>query len=273
MTKLCGEVKALSGPIGGGVHVTDTKYVYADGSPSEVKRNWYKSRMVFPTIQIGDTQLSKVFVANDQLGHDIAGNIHVGDKVCFFTYGHLLRKQVIIGVKSEKGPSFTMPARGLMSGLLWYAVFSPIVVGIPAIIIGMILGMVAGKAGTAYGLLLGVLYAVGISWFSGYRFYKTFQEMRASNSRFGFRRSILDRADASGCDGYVRAAIPKAESPILTLLKRWPPLFLRPRLRANAGRLSGRVAMANVERGRESPACAVHNSNLSSTDQARGFPQ
>src|SRR5882672_3417584 len=105
MTKICGEVTALSGPIGGGVHTHDTKYVYLDGSPSTVKRNWYKSRMEFPEIRIGDTQLNKVFVANDQLGHDIAGNIKPGDRVCLFIYGHLLRKKVIIGVKSEKGPS------------------------------------------------------------------------------------------------------------------------------------------------------------------------
>ena len=39
--------------------------------------------------------------------------------------------------------------------------------------------MVGGKHGTAFGLLLGVLYAVGISWFSGFRFYKAYQEMRA----------------------------------------------------------------------------------------------
>ena len=152
MPKICGEVKTLSGPIGGGVHTYDTKYVHLDGSaPSTVKRNWYKSRMVFPVIQVGDTQLNNVFVANDQLGHDIDENIKLGDRVCFFTYGHLLRKQVIIGVKSEKGTSFVMPASGFASGLLWYAVFSPIVVGIPAVIIGMIVGMLGGKRGTAFG--------------------------------------------------------------------------------------------------------------------------
>jgi hypothetical protein len=181
MTKICGEVRALSGPIGGGVHVQDTKYIYADGSPSETKRNWYKSRMMFPSIQVGDTHLDKVLVANDQLGHEIAGNIKVGDRACFFTYGHLLRKQVIIGVKPDHGPSFLMPASGFASGLLWYAAFSPIVVGIPAVIIGMLVGMLAGKAGTAYGLLFGILYAVGMSWFSGYRFFKAYKEMRSSS--------------------------------------------------------------------------------------------
>jgi hypothetical protein len=179
VAKICGEVTAISDPVGGGVHTTQTRYVYADGSPDEIKTNWYKSRMFFPLIQVGDSQLKKVLVANDQLGHDIASNIQQGDRVCLYTYGHLLRKQVIIGVKAEKGTSLLMPARGLVSGLFWYAVFSPIIVGIPAVIIGMILGMVGGKQGTAFGLMLGVLYAVGISWFSGFRFYKAYQEMRA----------------------------------------------------------------------------------------------
>src|SRR5262249_33992955 len=141
---------------------------------------WYKSRMFFPLIQVGDSQLKKVLVANDQLGHDIASNIRQGDRVCLYTYGHLLRKQVIIGVKAEKGASLLMPPRGLVSGLLWYAVFSPLIVAIPAVIVGMILGMLGGKQGTALGLMLGILYAVGISWFSGFRFYQAYQEMRSS---------------------------------------------------------------------------------------------
>jgi len=40
-----------------------------------------------------------------------------------------------------------MPASGFASGLLWYAVFSPIVVGIPAVIIGMIVGMLGARGG------------------------------------------------------------------------------------------------------------------------------
>ena len=35
-----------------------------------------------------------------------------------------------------------------------------------AVGVGTIVGMVGGKQGTALGLLLGVLYAVGMSWFS-----------------------------------------------------------------------------------------------------------
>src|SRR5262249_24965140 len=179
MAKLCGEVKIIEKPVGGGMHHTTTEYQYSDGS-TETKQNWYKSRMFFPTIQIGTgPALNKVLVANDQLGHDIADNVRPGDNVCMFTYGHLLRKQCIIGVKSDKG-TFAMPGRGFASGLFWYAVFSPIVVGIPAAIIGMIVGMLGGQQGTAMGLMFGVLYAIGISWYSAYRFYTAYKEMQAS---------------------------------------------------------------------------------------------
>ena len=52
--------------------------------------------------------------------------------------------------------------------------------GIPAVIIGMIVGMLGGARGTVYGLMFGVLYAIGISWYSGYRFFNAFQEMKAN---------------------------------------------------------------------------------------------
>jgi hypothetical protein len=182
MAKTCGEVKALSHPIGGGMIVTDTTYVYADGSqPSYTKQSWTKSRMVFPVVHVGDTHMEHVFVANDQMGHDIAAHVGQGDQVCLFTYGHLFRRKVIIGMTSQKG-TFLLPARGLVSGLFWYAVFSPIVVAIPAVIIGMLVGSLGGRAGTARGLMFGFLYAVGISWYSGFRLYKAYQEMRASST-------------------------------------------------------------------------------------------
>jgi hypothetical protein len=48
---------------------------------------------------------------------------------------------------------------------------------IPAVAVGMIVGMLGGKQGTALGLLLGVLYAVGMSWFSGYRLLVAYREL------------------------------------------------------------------------------------------------
>jgi hypothetical protein len=60
----------------------------------------------------------------------------------------------------------------LVSGLLWYAVFSPVIVGIAAVIVGMLVGKLGGKKGAAMGLLAGLLYAIGIALVSGFRFYK-----------------------------------------------------------------------------------------------------
>jgi hypothetical protein len=180
MAKICGEVNALEGPVGGGVHIT--KWITTNwGGETSTSSTWSKSRMVFPTVQIGDhPPLRNAFVAGDPLGHEIGENIKPGDRVCVFTFGHLLRKQVIIGVKKENGEVYRMPGRGLFSGLLWYLVFSPIIVAIPAGIVGMLVGMVGGKKGTSMGLLFGVLYAVGISWLSAYRFFKAYNEMSAS---------------------------------------------------------------------------------------------
>jgi len=72
-----------------------------------------------------------------------------------------------------------MPRKGFITGLFWYAVFSPLVLLIPYAVAGMLLGMVGGKEGTAMGLLLGVLAAVGVSWFSGYRLYKAYHDLES----------------------------------------------------------------------------------------------
>ena len=77
MTMICGELKAMGAPKGGGFIVTDTEY--SDGSSS---RSSFKNRMVFPLIQIGDTTLKRSLVANDQLGNDVWTKTKLGDKVC-----------------------------------------------------------------------------------------------------------------------------------------------------------------------------------------------
>jgi hypothetical protein len=137
--------------------------------------------MVFPLIHVGDTTLKNSLVASDTLGHEIAENIASGQHACFFVYGHLLRKKCIIGVKTESGTWYRMPGRGLFSGLFWYAVFSPMIVGLAGGFIGALVGSLGGRQGTAFGLLVGVLYGVGISWYSAFRFYKTYQEMSAES--------------------------------------------------------------------------------------------
>lgn len=175
MPKICGELKQLANPYGGGfVHSTTH---YTDGTS---RTSSFKRRMVFPLIRIGDQALEGLWVASDQLGDEIANGVSVGQKVCLFTYGHHLRKKVIIGVRTEDGTWFRMPGKGLFAGLLFYTVFSPLIVLIPAVVVGMLVGMIGGRGGAALGLLLGVLYAVGISWYTAYRFYTAYREMAAS---------------------------------------------------------------------------------------------
>jgi hypothetical protein len=174
MTKLCGELKALQSPTGGGISVHTTEY--SDGT-ARVSR--LKHRMSFPFIQIGDTTLNKVLVASDGLGVQIATSFQLGERVCMFYFGHLLTRKCIIGVRSESGHEAIMENRGYFSALLWYGLFSPFVVGIAGAIVGMLVGMLGGQKGTAMGLLFGVLYGIGISWYSGYRFTRAWKEMKA----------------------------------------------------------------------------------------------
>ena len=174
MPTICGELKQFEPPIGGGVHIQEIEY--DDGSRSS---RMYKSRMVFPIIQVGATTLKRAFVSNDTLGRQIAGNAHLGEQVCFIFYTHFLRKKVIIAMQTET-QSFETVGKGFFGGLLWYAIFSPFIWVIPAMLAGMVIGMIGGKEGTALGLLGGVLYAVGMSWFSGFRFWKAWGEMKAA---------------------------------------------------------------------------------------------
>jgi len=178
MPTMCGVLKELESPTGGGVSTQEVRYVDR-ATGTEVKRQslWTKHRMVFPRIRIGDQTLEKVFVASDGLGREIAQGARLGEEVCLTVYGHLLTRKVIIGLRSRSGASYVMPPRGLTSGLFWYGVFSPLVLLIPAVAVGMIVGMLGGKQGTAFGFLLGLLYAVGMSWFSGYRLFTAYREL------------------------------------------------------------------------------------------------
>jgi len=174
MPKLCGELKAMAPPTGGGISVHTTEY--SDGTSTS---RMYKHRMVFPLIQIGDTTLEKLFVANDSLGADVWGTFHPGERVCLYYFGHLLTKKCIIGMRSESGQQAIPENKTYFGALLWYGVFSPIIVGIAGAVVGMLVGSLGGKQGTAMGLLFGVLYGIGISWYSGWRFTRAWKELKA----------------------------------------------------------------------------------------------
>lgn len=185
MTRICGTLQVMEPPRGGGFIRTTTEYT--DGT---TETSSTKNRMVFPLIHIGDVTLKNSLVANDQLGSEVATNANVGEHVCLFVYGHLLRRKGIIGLQCADGRLYSMPSKGYYTGLFWYLVFSPFFVGLAGAFIGMLVGSIGGKKGTAFGLLCGVLYGVGISWFSAYRFHKAFQEVKAVKT--GQTRPIPD---------------------------------------------------------------------------------
>jgi hypothetical protein len=174
MPTISGELKQLAHPTGGGF--VTTRSDYTDGTSTYSS---FKNRMVFPLIRIDDTSMEGLFVANEQLGREIDDNLSVGEQVCLVTYGHLLRKKVIIAARNGHGEWFRMPAKGYFAGMVFYTVFSPMIVLIPAAIVGMLVGSVGGRQGTALGLLLGILYAVGIAWYSAYRFRNAYMEMKS----------------------------------------------------------------------------------------------
>ena len=171
-----GIVKQLDQPRGGGIHTTD--WHHQDGTYSH--QTWTKSRMVFPRIHIGDTVLRKAYVAIDAVGHAVRDIGKVGDSVELYYYQHLLRKQVIIGIRSlTTGQSFAMPHKGVFGALLWYGVFSAMGTGLLGGVVGFMVGMVLSPiAGLVF--LLGILGGVGVSWYSWYRLREAYQEMRAA---------------------------------------------------------------------------------------------
>jgi len=176
-----GIVRQLDLPSGGGLHTTEWRY--EDGTYSH--QTWTKSRMVFPLVHIGDTVLKRAYVAVDAVGYAIRDNVKVGDSVALYYFQHLLRKQVMIGFRSEtSGQTFSMSDKGVFAALLWYGVFSAMGTGVLGAVVGFVLGMVLSPiAGLVF--LLGILGGIGVSWYTYYRFLLAHREMRAAGVQAG----------------------------------------------------------------------------------------
>jgi hypothetical protein len=174
MAAYCGVLKEVSGTKGGGWVVTGTPN--ADGSISVPVGAAVRIATEFRHILVGDTALNKIRVCMNE----VAQYIRQGDQVCLFAFGHLLRKKIIIGVKSATGPSWTMSFGRFAVTLLCYLLLWPLFVGVPAALAGWIVGMPFGQTGVATGILLGIAYGVGISWLSGYRLVKTYRAMQST---------------------------------------------------------------------------------------------
>jgi hypothetical protein len=168
-----GIVKQLEASRGGGVHVTN--YVNQDGSHSH--STWAKSRMVFPTIEVGNTVLKKSYVAIDAVGDAINENVHVGDDVALYYFRHILWNHVIIGLRSQtSGFQFAMPKKGYFGALLWYGVFSAIGTTIAGALLGT---FVASMTGFSTFALIGLLGGLYLSWSAFFRFRGAYNTMRA----------------------------------------------------------------------------------------------
>jgi hypothetical protein len=168
-----GIVKQLESSRGGGFHVT--KYVHQDGSPSH--STWAKSRMVFPTIEVGNTLLKKSYVAIDAVGDAINDNIGIGDDVALYYFRHILWNHVIIGLRSQtSGFQFAMPKKGYFGALLWYGLFSALGTTIAGTLLGFFL---ASMTGISPLVLLGLLGGLYLSWSAFFRFRNAYNTMRA----------------------------------------------------------------------------------------------
>ena len=174
MTRYCGEITDVGSISGGGYIATGTEH--RDGSFSVPVGAMVRIATEISRLEIGATVLNKVRV----VVADLARYVRRGDDACVFVYGHLLRKKVIIGVKSKTGPSWTLPAGRFMTMMLVYALFWPILIGIPAVLGAIVVGGFIGKEVASVLGNLAMLYAVGISWFSGLRLFLAYKEMQAS---------------------------------------------------------------------------------------------
>jgi hypothetical protein len=146
MTKYCGEVKDV---MGGGTTITLT---------------------------VGDIVMKSYRLCMSE----VADYIRTGDRVCLYAFGHLLRSEIIIGVKSETGPSWTMSFDRFVITLILYLTLWPILVSLGAIAVFALPPMIFGwDTLSNLGFLLGIIYGVGISLISGIRLLKTYREMQA----------------------------------------------------------------------------------------------
>ena len=136
-------------------------------------------RAIYQSFRVGNTEFKRLIAANVHLAREIDESVALGDRVCIWVYGHLSHRKGMIGLRKEGGGFYRMPGNGLLVGLIWYGLVSPIFVSIAAMIVGALVGMIGGQRGTALGVTLGLLYGVGISWFTAYRFYTAYREMQA----------------------------------------------------------------------------------------------
>ena len=173
MTRYCGQIRQVAGSTGGGFVAVGNED--REGNFTVPVGGLVRVATVIPVLQIGDTTLKNVRLCMGEL----APYLRLGDQVCVFAFGHLLRKKIIIGVRSQNGPSWTMGFGRFVATFITYLTLWPFLVGLAGALIGALVGMLFGNAGSTLGLTLGLAYGVGISLLRAVRLAITYSQMRA----------------------------------------------------------------------------------------------
>jgi hypothetical protein len=174
MTKYCGELKEVGHATGGGYVAMGRED--AQGNVIVPVGGLVRVATEIPLIRIGDTRLEKIRVCKAEL----VGYLRPGDRVCLFVFGHLLRKKIIIGIKSETGPSWTMGFGRFVVTLITYVTLWPFLVGLAGALIGGLVPLIIGSDMlSTIGFALGTAYGLGISLLSGVRLAIAYAQMRA----------------------------------------------------------------------------------------------
>ncbi len=175
MTKYCGELKVVGAAAGGGYVAVGREQ--PDGSVTVPVGGLVRVATTIPLIQIGDTQLKNVRLCMGEL----AGYIRQGDRACLFVFGHLLRTKIVIGVKSETGPSWTMGFGRFVVTLITYLTLWPFLVGLAGALIGGLVPLLIGSNTlSTIGFIAGIAYGIGISLLSGVRLAIAYRQMRSN---------------------------------------------------------------------------------------------
>ncbi len=174
MPTYCGEITDVGAITGGGYVATGTEH--PDGTVSVPVGAMVRIATEISRLEIGGTVLEKVRVCVAALAYFVRR----GDHACVFVYGHLLRKQVIIGVRSTTGPSWTLPFGRFVTMMAVYALVWPLIIGLPAVLGATIVGGFFGPGVAGLLARLAMYYAIGISWWSGIRLYMAYREMQAA---------------------------------------------------------------------------------------------
>lgn len=172
MARYCGEIRQVTGTTGGGFVAVGNEDRF--GNVSVPVGGLIRVATEIPLLQAGDTTLKRVRLCMAEL----APYLRQGDQVCVFAFGHLLRKQIIIGVKSRTGPSWTMGFGRFFATFLTYLTLWPFLVGLAGALVGALVGLLFGNQGSVLGMTLGTLYGVGISLISAVRLLITYRQMQ-----------------------------------------------------------------------------------------------